>query len=284
LATTAFHFPADLAKLRSVLDRHGVTIATILLLALLAWLLARWTWQFLQPKETITPPVASAKIDVNAATERVVGMHLFGVAGERKNSEEAQVSTLNLHLKGVFAFSRESPAFAIVNTGDKNDEAFKVGDEIAPGALLAAVHPTHIIIKRAGALEKVPLEERPGSIGTAAPRSQFRLNVPSTAPGNYNLSRGELTSSLQDPKQVANLGRVNANPGGGVVVEEVPPNSLAERLGLQPGDIIRNVNGKPTNSPADLGRLYQQLGQTPQVQVDGSRGNRPLNLTYNMQQ
>jgi len=292
LATAAFRFPAVTAgKLRSVLDRFGVAIATTLLLILLAWLLTQWAWLFLQPRDIATPP-AIAKIDINAAAGHVVGANLFGVAGESNASADAQMSTLNLRLTGVFAFDQESPSFAIVNTGSKTDEAFKIGEQITPGVVLGEVHPTHILIRRGGAVERVNLEERPEGASArpqqpqprpspAAP-PQLRHRGPTSAPPN--VSRGDVAASLKDPKQIANMGRVNANPSGGIVVQDVPPGSLAERLGLQIGDVIRNINGKPVNSPADLGRLYLQLGQAPQVHVDGVRGDRPLNLTYNVQQ
>ena len=67
------------------------------------------------------------------------------------------------------------------------------------------------------------------------------------------------------------------------MVDEVPPGSLAERLGLQQGDVIRSVNGKPLASPADFAQIYQQQGQS-QIKVEGIRGGRPLNLNYNVQQ
>lgn len=266
-----------------------MAIATLLLLVLLAWLLVNWTWLFLQPREVVAP-AAGAVVNADTARDRIINAHLFGMSGERKNVEVAQVTNLNLKLKGVFAYSQGTPAFAIVNTGGKNDEGFKTGDEIQPGVMLDAVHPTYILIQRGGVLERVNLEERPGGTGASTgtprvqPRTQFNLKAPALGPGNYNLSRSELQHSLQDPRQLANLGRVDANPGGGVLVQEVPPGSLAERLGLQPGDVVRNVNGSAINSPADLGKLYQQIGQAAQVRVEGSRGGKPLNLTYNVQQ
>jgi len=292
LVAATIRYPAATAKLRALLDRHGVAIITVLLLILLAWLLAKWTWLFLQQREVINPSAPIAQIDINAATERVVGAHPFGVAGERAATEEAQVSTLNLRLKGVFAFTLDSPAFAIINTGAKNDEAFKVGDEIVPGVVLNEVQPTHILIKRGGALEKVNLEERPGGSGGAAPPpipSRPPISGRPTSPlppssGNYNLSRGEVNAQMRDTKQMANLGRVAPSPGGGVMIEDLPPSSLAEKMGLQIGDVIRTVNGNAVNSPADLARLYQQLGQTAQVRIEGTRGGHPLNLNYNVQQ
>jgi general secretion pathway protein C len=284
LAIAANPLPAFAARARTLVDRNGVALLTLILLIVLAAMLARWTWLFLQPKEAAPPSQVVATLDANSAAANVVNAHVFGIAGQAKSPDAAQVSSLNVRLKGVFAFSKDTPAFAIVNTGAKNDEPFKTGDEIVSGVLLDGVYPGHILIKRSGVIERVNLEERPGGMGTAVPRTQSRLTTPSPSPGNFNLSRNELQKSLQDPKQLANLGRVNVNPGGGVLVEEVPAGSLAEHLGLQAGDVIRNVNGTAINSPTDLGRFYQQMGQSGQVRVEGTRSGRSLNLTYNMQQ
>jgi hypothetical protein len=38
------------------------------------------------------------------------------------------------------------------------------------------------------------------------------------------------------------------------------------------------------NSPFDLARLYQQLAPGSQIQVEGMRGTKPINLTYQVRQ
>lgn len=282
ILANATSFSAD--RLSAFIDRRGPQLATVVLLLLLAWLMARAIWLFATPREVVVPPGEAPAIDARQAANRIASAHLFGVAGEAGPAETAQVSNLNLKLKGVFAYTRDSPAYAIVNTGQQRDESFRVGEQITPGVALHAVHPTHILIKRAGQVERVNLEERPGAGGAPAARQpQFRLNVPQTAPGSFSLSKSELTTSLNDPKQFANLGRLNVSPGGGVIVEEVPPGSLADKLGLQVGDIIKTVNGTAISTPLDLSRLYPQL-QTGIVRVEGNRGNRQLNLTYSIQQ
>jgi general secretion pathway protein C len=287
LAIAANSLPAITARARNVFDRHGVAILTLILLVILAALLARWTWFFMQPKEAAAPVQGSSMLDLNSAAANIVNAHIFGVAGEARSPDSAQVSTLNVRLKGVFAFNQDTPAFAIVNTGAKNDEPFKAGDEIMSGVVLDGVYPGHILIKRGGVIERVNLEERAGG-PVAAPRTQFKPIPPpaaaAPAPNSFNLSRSEIQKSLQDPKQLANLGRVNANPGGGVLVEEVPTGSMAQQLGLQPGDVIRSINGNAVNAPTDLGRLYQRVGESGQVRVEGTRAGKPLNLTYNMHQ
>jgi general secretion pathway protein C len=303
--TLALRFSPGFSRLRNLADRHGPTIATVVLVLLAAFLLATWTWK-LFGNQPVVRPTQLTQLDAGSAADSAIAAHLFGVPAARQTQEASQVSNLNIQLKGVFAENGNYPAFAIVNTGAK-DEPVKTGNDIMPGVVLDSVKPEHIVVRRNGVLERVNLEERPGGggggsagpgvapprpsagparSGPAAPRggaSQFRLNVPQTAPNTFNFSRSELGAALQDPRQVANLGRVSPQQGGGVVVDEVPPGSLAERLGLQQGDVIRSVNGKPLASPADFAQIYQQQGQS-QIKVEGIRGGRPLNLNYNVQQ
>jgi hypothetical protein len=47
-----------------------------------------------------------------------------------------------------------------------------------------------------------------------------------------------------------------------VRIERAPSGSLAERLGLQPGDVIRSVNGQRIQNEDDVRRLYEQFNQT----------------------
>ena len=260
---------------------------------MLAWLVVRWGWEIARPVNVPASAPRTPVIEPAAAAQQVSQAALFGRAGETASRQEAQVSALNLKLKGVFAARGQVPAYAILNTGQPKDDVFRVGDEVLPGVRLNSVEPEFVVVQRAGVRERVNLEERPGGVGRIRPTvlpspaaavPSFRTNPAQTSPGSFNVSRGELGAALADPRQLANLGRVSPNPAGGVQVEDVPPGSLAERLGLQPGDVVRNINGTPVNSPADITRLYGQLGQAGQVRVDGLRGNRPLNLTYNIQQ
>jgi general secretion pathway protein C len=295
----ALRFSPGFSRLRNLADRHGPTLASVLLVLLAAFLLATWTWKLFGNK-SIVRPSQTTQLDAGSAADSAIAAHLFGVPAERQTQETSQVSNLNIQLKGVFAENGNYPAYAIVNTGAK-DEPVKTGNDIMPGVVLDSVKPEHILVKRNGVLERVNLEERPGGGGggstgpglaparPGAPAqrtgpSQFRLNVPQTAPNTFNFSRSELGAALQDPRQVANLGRVSPHQGGGVSVDEVPPGSLAERLGLQQGDVIRAVNGKQLASPADFAQIYQQQGQSGQIKVEGLRGGRPLNLNYNVQQ
>jgi general secretion pathway protein C len=276
---------------REFFGKHGMNLALLAMLALLAWVAAQWFWVFAdhaRNKPAAVSAAAVSPVNAQAAADAALNGHLFGRVASVKTTEASTVSTLNIKLKGVFATSGVLPAFAIVNKGGK-DEPVKVGGEVMPGVMLDSVKPAYIVVKRDGQLERINLEEK-GQVLTTASRpigqaaSQFKLNVPSNAPNTFTFSRGELTQSLQDPKQLTNLGRLAPAPGGGMALEEVPPGSLAERLGLIQGDVVRSVNGQSVNTMADLSKLYGQFATASQITLDGTRGGRPINLSYTVQQ
>jgi general secretion pathway protein C len=288
MATTTF-FPGSP---RAALDKFGLPLAILLMVGLFAWLLAHWAWIFLEyarPQEASKPVAAASAMNAQSAADATINAHLFGQVVLNKPAVEAVVSNLNVKLRGVFASGGILPAFAIVNTGGK-DESVKAGTEIVAGAILESVKPTYILVKRNGALERINLDEKGQVLNTASARtlgqqaSQFKLKVPSGTPNNFTFSRGELTQSLQDPKQLTNLGKLSPATGGGMLLEDVPPGSLAERLGLTQGDVVRQVNGQAVNTMADLSKLYAQFATTAQITLDGSRGGKPLNLSYSVQQ
>ncbi len=291
--------PALLALPVNWFNRRWTRLTSLALLVLLSWLLANWTWVFWpRPKDAqIELSQHSANVTPVAVGE-IVARRLFGEPTTDAVAVEPVVvaSPLNAKLKGVFAGLPPFPAFAILNF-DGKDQPVRVGTEIVPGALLDSVHPRHILVRRNGAIEKLEFDDATASAAPMAqispqmgarplpaPPSQFRLNVQSVNQNTSALSRAELQSALQDPRQLTNVGRVQDNPGGGVAVQEAGQGSLLQKLGLLDGDVIRSLNGVPVNSQADLMRLYQHFGQVGQVKVEGLRAGTPLQLNYNIRQ
>ena len=253
-------------------------VLVIALVLVLAWQLAYWTWTFLTP-----PPAASTAPAREAAVDLGVAARLFG--GSVAASGPAAGGS-GLRLKGVVAPTPGVAASAIFSTGSGRDLAVFVGNEVQPGVKLSEVHPDHVIVSRGGIGERVDLEERRSlASARAAPKQGgFRLNVSRTAANAYSLSRKELDDALRDPNQLNYLGAIGVPPGGGARIEAAPAGSLAQKLGLQPGDVIRRVNGQAVASTGDLARLYTQFNTLSSVQAEVQRGASTLQLTYAIQQ
>ena len=270
---------------------------TFVLMVAIGLQLAWWSWHFIGPA---VPVIASNPGIGGPSRDIALARQLFGGDGSSPLSVAISAPS-DIHLKGVFAVDGKTLSAAVVNLGGK-DQAVKLNQDLPNGAKLIEVHPDHIVVSRNGISERVDLDTYRGAgssggnnaggaggkatgsarSGTAAGVG-FRLNIFSPGQNSYSLSRQELNTVLQDPRQMEFLGRIGVAPGGGVRVDEAPVNSLSNKLGLQAGDVITNINGQPVASPGDLARLYSQFGTLSQVRVEVKRGGTPTMLTYAIQ-
>ena len=248
-------------------------VVTIALTLVFAWQLAHWTWVFVAPPPVAVLTESDSTVDLAAIAK------LFG-----SSAPSTQGSSSSLRLKGVIAPTPGVAASAIFASGGK-DIAVYIGREVQPGVKLIEVKPDHVIVSRAGVRERVDLEA-PRAIARGPSSGRivgFKLNVARTSTNTFALSRKELDDALRDPGQLSYLGMIVVPPGGGARMESAPAGSLAAKLGLQPGDVIKKVNGQTVNSTGDLARLYTQFATTSLIQAEVQRGPTTLQLSYQIQ-
>lgn len=265
--------------------RVGGVLFALLVIALglqLAW----WFWHFMYPSWQDAPAsVTQTQVPIS------LGRQLFGDKdGPAPTADAPTAAGTGVRLKGVVAVDGKTLAAAVVNLGGK-DQTVYLKQEFSPGISLLEVKPDHIIISRSGARERIDLDKlgtKPGpaananaATGGPAP-TNFRLNVASTGNNAYALSRQELNTVLQDPRQMNFLGRIGPAPTGGVRVEDSPAGSLANKLGLQVGDVITAINGQPINSPGDLARVYGQFDSLSTIRAEVKRGGAPVVMNYSV--
>ncbi len=254
-------------------DKSGIagTFLVVALVLVLAWQLAYWTWAFVAP-----PQGPSAGTGEGATVDLGAIARLFGASAPQSGS------TSGLRLKGVVAPTPGVAASAIFASGAGRDLSVYIGGEVAPGVKLVEVDPDHVVVSRNGARERVDLEtpHATAAVARAGRAAGFHLNVAHTGRNAYSLSRQELDEALRDPNQLGYLGQIGMPIGGGVRMEAAPAGSLAAKLGLQAGDVIRKVNGQAVASPGDLARLYQQFGSLSQIDAEIQRGSATVRLSY----
>ena len=254
----------------------GTTLVVALVL-ILAWQLAYWTWTFVAPPSAdVAASSRAAEVDLAAIAR------LFGGSA----SSTGATSVDGLVLKGVVAPTPGVAASAIFAPRAGKDISVFIGNDVSPGVKLVEVQPDHVIVARAGTRERIDLaapHSAGGGTRVAAQARGFHLNVSRSGANRYSLSRKELDEALRDPSQLEYLGQIGMPPGGGVRLDAAPAGSLAAKLGLQPGDVIKKVNGQPVASPGDLARLYQQFATMSQIDAELRRGNATVQLTYQIQ-
>ncbi len=259
--------------------KHLSTFLTLVLVILLGVQVAWWGWHFFAPKPSQQiEDYAATSIDLQAARQ------LFGEVASTPTTTQAADNNTGIRLKGVYAVDGKTLSAAVINTGGR-DTSVRLNDKITDAITLVDVKADHIIISRAGVREKIEIERGSrtnivASATTTTPQANFRLNVASAARNTFALSRGELNSVLQDPRQVNFLGGISPAPTGGVQISSADSGTLAQKLGLQVGDIITAINGQPVNSTGDLARFYGQFGSTNAIRADIKRGGAPVMLSY----
>ncbi|HEX2829458.1 MAG TPA: type II secretion system protein N [Burkholderiales bacterium] len=144
--------------LQRVAVNLAVYAANLAALALLALVLAYWTWQWFAPAaEPATPVVSEApRIETAAA--------LFGDARPAAAGGSAYT------LVGIAAASGGRTGHAVLRIDNARTAVVREGEEIAPGVKVAEVHGDRVVIDEHGARRTLEWPKP----GRAAPIAQAR--------------------------------------------------------------------------------------------------------------
>jgi general secretion pathway protein C len=274
-------------RLRTI-SGHRATVFFVnaMLVAVMAYSLAQWTWRMWQPAAEVS--VAGSALQASGFDAGpLLSFNPFGSTGAAtplRLSETLPRTSLNLVLTGVIM--RGGTSYALISVDGAPELPFGVGESLLPGAVLEAVEPERAIILRGGAREAVVLKDLSASLpadaiargpappsGVADPRR--------TGPNRFAVDRDAVRQQVQRPEFLGQA-LIVPHAGGGFQVREVQAGSLYEKLGLRAGDVIRNVNGQPVNNMDEAMRMYQQLGSMGQINIEVVRAGRPEILHYDM--
>lgn len=275
------------------------TLVNLAALVLLAFALARWTWQIVRPPvATTAAPLAAGR---TSTAERfdltaLLGAQVFGVAPQATadNIENIPLSSLNLVLTGLIAAGEQS--FALIRVEGQPEAPFAIGQEILPGAVLQAVYADRAIISRGGVAESLLLEGASQPLagvmaepdGDAAPAARTAPNsaaarIREQGQNSYVVPRDLIDQQLKNPRDMLSHSLMVPNQGGGFLIREIKPGSVYERLGLKVGDVIRTANGVPLNTIDDVMKFYRQSGSSSHIQLEVMRNGRSEFMQYAIQ-
>lgn len=251
------------------LPRYSLlSLTELLLLTLLAVQCARLFWAVVTPvgplgdwKPAAGPDLARARAALSSGFDP-----FFRLAREQG---PAVVTSLQLKLFGVRVDEATGRGSAIIAGPDNLQTNYSVGEAVQPGVTLKSVGYDRVVIERGGAEETLYLDQS-GAAPVAAPSvapaaNTGLLSTPAgatAAPGAVGIA--ELQTSLNlAPRQ-----------SGGRVTGLVPRGdaSFLARIGLQPGDVIVQVAGRPIGSPQDLQRAAAALSRGGNLSISVERG------------
>jgi general secretion pathway protein C len=201
---------------------------------------------------------------------------------------------LEITAVGVVTGARPESGVAILRCAGRT-RVVRVGEQVF-GARLVSVGADRVTLEAAGLATElrlsgagVPAAARPPVAGAALPETAPALVA---APGEpvaleRTLVRGDVERRLAAEiprilgetalRPVSEDGRVT-----GLQLVRVAQGTLLTELGLRPGDVLKEINGTPTDSLPALMGLWSRLQGETSLRASVVRDGRPLELSVNL--
>jgi general secretion pathway protein C len=234
------------------------------LVALLALAVARLIWVIFTPLGPLGQPSGPSAPPVRADLAVLARFDPFhrGVAA----TVAPVADTSGLRLYGVRAGA--DGGSAIIAGADGVQKPFRIGEAIASGVTLQSVAGDHVVLVvngRPTSLAFAPASQNaPAGSPPSAPSAPFILPAPAAAADVASVA-SQFQPRIQD-------GKVNgfavANGGGPLA-----------GAGLQPGDVVVSLNGKPLTGTDTLGA---ELANSSQATIEYERGGERRTATLRM--
>lgn len=242
-------------------------LARAVLLAILAVLLARLVWTAVTPIGPVGDwrPAQPQLLSPAERANVLATADPFG--GNPAAIDSNAVTSLDLELFGVTLNQAAGTGSAIIGLPDGTQQSIGVGEDILPGANLAEVTFTHIVIDRGGIRERLYLDE----------------SMPAAEIASEALSAGTLIPEGTDPASAFDITpRMRGNELTGIRLNPGSNRALFDATGLTPGDIVVEVNGVAVSSTTDIEMLRRELRPGARLTLTVERGaNRlPIALSF----
>ncbi|WP_304639753.1 type II secretion system protein GspC [Pseudomonas sp.] len=269
-------------------------VVTFVLIAISAVLLGRLTWGLLEPSSVlpaagIAPPMAqdSAGPASVGGFRQLAALSVLGASAAQPVVVNVPDTTLSWALKGVLSDPDSTRSFAILAPQGQREKLYRVGDALPGNVRLEQILPDQVILARDGKLETLRLKRAQAG----APRAATN-NTPARAPAAASIAadggvaRIDREGWANDPQRFMDV--ITASPvmqdGALYGLEVHPARNLREfeAAGLEAGDVIIAVEGRPVGEINDYRDLLQELGDASSLSVSLERNGEPLNITITM--
>ena len=265
-----------------------------LLVAALGLLTARFLWLLIEPGGAVSQPLrlpattAPASESSPLATADLMLLtrsNRFGTGAPGGDIiPDAPATSLNLTLKGVrsVATGTREPAsqqvsIAVIQTPDGRALTYHAGDTIIEGVTLDRVLPDRVLIRKSGALETLMMDSsidalavlsRPGESGLieGAPRPATISETPAATVNRSLLASLDIAPVFSDSLLT------------GYRITTSGPASDLSNAGLEPGDLVTHVEGKPVGE-IDIQSFSDRLSTATELSMTVQRNGAAVPVT-----
>lgn len=180
--------------------------------------------------------------------------------------------TTNLILVGVMVAG--SASTAIITVAGGSQKLYRIGDSVDGNLVLETVFQDRVNLVSGGWHLTLPLTQ-----GTSLDYAVTETDQPAVLHDEWASKTDQADAQAAEAialwrrsnasRDDSSLGMLTPVPGSGLRVEGVKQRSPYATIGLQAGDVVLSVNGKPMESDEQLMMLYNQMriGSPQELQV-----------------
>lgn len=195
----------------------------------------------------------------------------------------ATPTRLPLTLEAIFVSSDPAQSGAIISQRGKPSKLYGPGDTVPGNARLVAVEADRVILRRAGVREalafKTGYKVNPNPPGSTANASVELLSPQSVENANDRPVLEALGADLaQRPEETLSELGIAAHASGGYRIGN-QSNPYLSQSGLQPGDIILSLNGRPLGDLSVDRLAIADLAAAESVRLEIMRNGQTLTIT-----
>lgn len=284
-------------------------VATILIL-LLALKAADLTWRLLDSPAATgdIPPVqrvAQPAGTVETSYAALAGWEPFGAAPDESEQAipasailDAPDTTLNVQLKGVITYNElpergsiviPESGRAIIASGRTDGVVYRTGEPIenVGNVKLHSVYVDRVVLDRGGGrLETLRYPDTDTTVRSssriAPPRQVNAVQQPLNSQAALADAISDVAMQISQHMQIT-----PATEGDQMIGFRVQPRGdgqVFSQLGLEPGDVLTEVNGTRLNDLRQTTRVLQVLGETQQANVTVRRNGSDMALVLDISQ
>jgi general secretion pathway protein C len=260
--------------------------ASAILVIGIAYQAAKLTWLAIpgapvdSPPPVLAPPSAGAAAGQRGGLDLtpVIEAHLFGEPDATpvpvvQTLVDAPDTALSLQLTGVISGDDDTSGWAIIAASRGEAKTYYVGDAIdnTNGAMLHAVYDDRVILNRAGRLETLRLPKELAA--SAAPRAMPQMPIAQQPDNSLREVISENASRLTEVIRVAPF--IDQGQMVGFRINPAQNRALFDSLGLQPNDVVTDINGMALTDPSSGLQVFQSLGEATMANVTVLRNGTP---------
>ena len=264
-------------------NRYLPPSLTVVLVIAIAYQLATLTWK-LVPGSTPVAEAAPRALGAGGVAPTsdysvLTNSRLFGEAAEQPAVAAAPVvdapdTTLSLTLKGILSKEGDLNGSVIIANSRSEEKTYYVGQtiEAADGTTLHSVYADRVLLDRNGRLETLRLP-KDLTASSGAPMAMPSPLPQAPQPGSLREAIAENATRLTDIVRLAP--HVQEGQVVGFRVNPGRDRATFEALGLQPGDVVTDINGTVLDDPSQGLQVFQSLGEATQANVTVLRDGVP---------